>query len=58
MFLNMFVLSAAALVESGEKYDKAMFSALYKYLGEAWYDAERTLAAITAAEGAHELALT
>ena len=58
MFLNMFVLSAAPLVESGEKYDKAMFSALYKYLGEAWYDAERTLAAITAAEGAHELALT
>jgi hypothetical protein len=50
-FLNLFVITATSTLETGN-YDKA--NTLYSNLGEAWYEAEQGLAAMSAAEGAHE----
>ena len=50
-FLNLFVISATSTLESGN-YDTA--PALYSHLGEAWHEAEQRLAAMSAAEGAHD----
>ena len=50
-YLNLFVISATSTLESGN-YDTA--PALYSHLGEAWHEAEQGLAAMSAAEGAHD----
>ena len=50
-YLNLFVISATSTLESGN-YDNA--PALYSHLGEAWHEAEQGLAAMSAAEGAHD----
>ena len=50
-FLNLFVITATSTLETGN-YDKA--NTLYSNLGEAWHEAEQGLAAMSAAEGAHE----
>ena len=49
--MNLFVISATSTLESGN-YDNA--PALYSHLGEVWHEAEQGLAAMSAAEGAHE----
>ena len=51
MFLYLFVITATSTLETGN-YDKA--NTLYSNLGEAWHEAEQGLAAMSAAEGAHE----
>ena len=48
---NLFVVAATSTLESGN-YDKA--NKLHSHLGEAWHEAEQGLAAMSAAEGAHE----
>ena len=50
-YLNLFVISATSTLESGD-YDNA--PALYSHLGEAWHEAEQGLAAMSAAQGAHD----
>ena len=48
---NLFVVAATSTLESGN-YDKA--NKLHSHLGEAWHEAEQGLAAMSAAQGAHE----
>ena len=50
-FMNLFLIAATPTLES-RTYDTA--NTLWSHLGEAWHEAEQGMAAMTAAQGAHE----
>ena len=50
MFLNVFLTYASQTIQSNEHVQAA---SLYKDLGESWYEAEKALAGMTTADGAH-----